>query len=150
MREWKGGRPDGGAPPDPAWGGVGAAEFASRGRERVRPPGVWQEGRRVVRAVVSSCPERWEQWGGGGRGDWEGGAGVSRKGETKEPSADCHLRVTGSAPPLLPFFPLFLQLWASESALCAQMLGFSSPVPGRSVGAPRTGGVPTWSPGCRA
>lgn len=92
----------------------------------------------MVPAVVSSCPERREQWGGGGRGNREGGSGVSRKGETKEPSADCHLRVTGSAPPLLPFFPLFLQLWASESALYAQMLGSSSPALRRSAGAPRT------------
>lgn len=107
-------------PEQPGGGSVlpeGTAGKCGRGATR-RPRG--------GSAIVSSCPEREEQRGGGKRGDWEEGARASRKGVTKEPSTNCHLHVTGSAPPLLPFFPLFLQLWALESALCAQMLGSNS------------------------
>lgn len=43
----------------------------------------------------------------------------------KESSADCHLRMTESAPPHFPFFLLFLQLWALKSVLYAQMLGLA-------------------------
>lgn len=116
------------------WGGVRGLPWRGR-RTRGR---VW--GRRGVRlggAAVSSCPARRNNGEAVGRG-WGEGARASRKGETKEPHADCHLHVTRS-PPLLSFFPLFLQLWASEGALCTQMWGFSSPL---TRGAPTCGHDP--------
>lgn len=121
------------------------------GRRR-RPGCPLGRGRRVGLggAAVPSCPGRWNNGTAMGEGDWEEGARLSRTGETKEPFADCHLHVTRS-PPLLSFFPLFLQLWASEGALCTQMLGFSSPLlPAQR--ARRARGVPqpvpaTWGPG---
>lgn len=65
-------------------------------------PAVGREARRVRRgrpapgAAVSSCPERWNNGEAVGEGHWEEGARISRKGETKEPFADCHLHVTRS------------------------------------------------------
>lgn len=121
----------------PAWPTVDLSEGPEVGSEASGCAEGWSGGCWVVQALVSSCPKCKEQWEGGRRRDGEG-VGVSRKRGTKEPSADCHLRMTGSAPPHRPFFPLFLQLWALKTALCSQMLGFSSPAPGRSVGAQRT------------
>lgn len=76
----------------------------------------------TVQAFVSSCPKCREQWEGGRRRDWGGDASGFPE---KEPSADCHLCMTKSAPPHFPFFPLFLQLWVLKSVLYAQMLGFA-------------------------
>lgn len=87
-------------------------------------------------AAVSSCPERRNNGEAVGEGDWEEGARVSRKGETKEPRTDCHLHVTRSLP--APFFlPLVPAAVGLENALYTQMLGFSSRFsaarPGRSA-----------------
>lgn len=76
-----------------------------------------------MQAFVSSCPKCREQWEGGRRRDWGGGDASGFP--EKEPSADCHLCMTKSAPPHFPFFPLFLQLWVLKSVLYAQMLGFA-------------------------
>lgn len=64
--------------------------------------------------------------GNNGKAAGEGIGGGDASGfPEKEPSADCHLCMTKSAPPHFPFFPLFLQLWVLKSVLYAQMLGFA-------------------------
>lgn len=85
-------------------------ESALEGPERAPgPAGVGREGRRVRRGRPALAGRRLQlsraQNNGQavGEEDWEEGSRVSRKGETKEPSADCHLHVTRSAPPP-PFF----------------------------------------------
>lgn len=60
------------------------------------PPGVGRRGVGRGGAAASSCPERGNNGEAVGEGHWEEGARVSRKGETKEPSTDCHLHVTRS------------------------------------------------------
>lgn len=89
-------------------------------------PGARREGGGWCERSSPAVPSARNNVEAAGEGTRKGGAGASRRGDTKEPSTDCHLRVTESAPPLLPFFPLFLQLWASESLLCAQMLSSNS------------------------
>lgn len=134
----------------------------ARGCGQARAPGlpaVEREARRLRRGRRPQLSRALEQWQGGGRGRLGGGRQALRKGETKEPFADCHLHVTRS-PPLLSFFPLFLQLWASEGALCTQMLAFSSPLlpappARRALGVPRPvpaprGPGPGDRGGCRA
>lgn len=83
---------------------------------RVKMGGVDRASLHLQLSQVSGTMGRRQEkgWGGGASGFPE-----------KEPSADCHLRMTESAPPHFPFFPLFLQLWALKSVLYAQMLGFA-------------------------
>lgn len=131
----------------------GRGRGAAGGRRRPGRP-LWS-GRRVGLggAAGPSCPGRWNNGTARGEGGWEEGARLSRKGETKEPFADCHLHVTRS-PPLLSFFLLFRQLWASEGALCTQMLGFSSRLSPAQRARARALAVPqpvpaTWGQGLR-
>lgn len=152
--EWKGGegkrcklRPVGLAEP----GGGGDVESALEGPERAPgPAGVGREGRRVRRGRPALAGRRLQlsraQNNGQavGEEDWEEGSRVSRKGETKEPSADCHLHVTRSAPPAPSFFlPLVPAAVGLGERIVHTDVGFQLSAFGCSVGAPRTGGAST-------
>lgn len=97
------------APPGPSLGvGVGerVRNLPWRGPERASRAAGCGTGGGVgclgpPSPAVPSAGNNGETAGEGGTR--EGRAGVSRKGETKEPSADCHLRVTRPAPPAPSF-----------------------------------------------
>lgn len=145
--------------PFPSWPAVGAAEFVLGSRNwlcslpvcggRVGVGGV---DRASLRLQLSQVP------GTMGRQQEKGGGGDASRFPEKEPSSDCHLRMTESAPPHFPFFPLFLQLWVLKSVLYAQMLGFAlrfltalwwrsapgCPTCGRAPGANKSWGGRLW------
>lgn len=151
-RAWgKGGRRRGAAPPVGWEGGPGGAgpQLARQGPGQARgPPGVRRRGvglggaALLAQAAGSSCPERRNNGEAGGAGDREEGAGASRKGETKEPSVDCHLHVTSSLSP--PFFlPLVPAAVGLGERIVHTDVGFQPSAARR--GLPRPGGAPTCS-----